>query len=149
MTVQLFDACGLAATTNDQSMQVVAGALTVTTLPLPIDDLNNGSVVRVAQFTDSDPAAVSGDFSATMSWDAASCDCSVVPADGGGFDVYASTSTPFAGSNQPITLTINDSDGASATVLDGAGARQRLDSHARRAARRVYGEPDRRQCAGS
>ena len=85
---------------------------------MPIDKLNSGNNVLVAEFTDSGQAAVSGDFTATLNWGGASCPCTVVPVDGGGFDVYASAATPFAGASGSITVTVNDSDGASGTVTD-------------------------------
>ena len=81
--------------------------MTATTVPLALDDLNNGETVQVAQFfTPSDPAAVSADFTATLNWDGTFCPCTIVPADGGGFDVYATAAAPFAGSSGPITITI-------------------------------------------
>ncbi|MGO9115577.1 MAG: beta strand repeat-containing protein [Thermoguttaceae bacterium] len=119
VSVQLFEEGGNNQSTT-ASITVNPGALenVKPVAQLPIDDLNAGDAVQVASFTDTDPAAVSADFTATMTWGGSSCDCFVVPADGGAFDVYASTTTPFAGSSSPITVTISDSDGASASVND-------------------------------
>ena len=111
--VYLYDSTGL-VTSDTATINVTATPLDVTAAAqVPIDDLNAGDTVQVAQFTDAgNPAAVSADFTATMTWGGASCDCTVVPADGGGFDVYASTTTPFAGSSAPITIAVSEADGA-------------------------------------
>ncbi len=86
---------------------------------LSIDDMNNGDMVQVAYFTDADPAGVSSDYSASISLPES--DCEVVPADGPGFDVYASLNAPYTGSTSAITVTITDNDGgASAMVTDSA-----------------------------
>ena len=116
--VQVFDNAGNQATT-DATVDVEAPyTLTVNAAAqLALDDLSG--MVQVASFSDTDPAAVSADFTATMSWGSSSLDCTVVPADGGGFDVYAAATTPFPGSNQPINVTVTDNDdGTSKTVSD-------------------------------
>ena len=92
--VELYDVGGAEAHTT-VSMQVNPGTLDVVPVPFAIDDLNAGDMVQVASFSDTDVAAVSGNYTATMNWGSASCGCLVVPADDGGFDVYASTATPF------------------------------------------------------
>ena len=117
--VELYDVGGAEAHTT-VSMQVNPGTLDVVPVPFAIDDLNAGDMVQVASLSDTDVAAVSGNYTATMNWGSASCGCLVVPADDGGFDVYGSTATPFAGSNKPITVTITDTGGASATITENA-----------------------------
>ncbi len=117
--VELYDVGGAEAHTT-VSMQVNPGTLDVVPVPFAIDDLNAGDMVQVASLSDTDVAAVSGNYTATMNWGSASCGCLVVPADDGGFDVYGSTATPFAGSNEPITVTITDTGGASATITENA-----------------------------
>ncbi len=121
ITVELFQDNG-----NEQTVTVPItvnpGALHVSPVAqLPIDDLNSGDPVLVARFTDTDPAAVSANFAASLTWGMSSCICTVVPADDDYFDVYASTSTPFVASSAPITVTVKDtkdSNGPSATVTD-------------------------------
>ena len=114
VTVQLYDAGGNQFTATS-TVNVNDGALTPTPVELPIDNLIEGGMLKVAHFTDADPAAVSSDYAAAIDWGDGdpSTSCQVVPVDpaaGGGFDVYALKSTAYAGSNGAITVTISDSD---------------------------------------
>ena len=97
---------------------------TVTAAPavLPLDAMTAGSMVQVFAFSDDNPAAVSGDFTASTNWGDGSHDTQslVVPADGGGFDVYALKTTAYAGSTQPVTVTITDSESDQTAVTDNA-----------------------------
>jgi hypothetical protein len=117
--IQVFisDPTGLMAVA-DGSATIAAAALTAAPTALRLDDLNAGASVQVASFTDANPGAVASDFAATLSWGTSTCNCTIVSAAGGGFNIYASTTTPFAGSNQPITVTVTDIGGALASVTD-------------------------------
>ena len=116
MSVQLYDASGLVAATSEQTMQVVPGTLSVTTLPLAIDELNAGGMVEVAQFSDTDPAAVSSEYTALTSL--ANSDCQVLPDANGGFDVYASLSSAYSGSSSAITVTIDKTEASTLVATD-------------------------------
>ena len=96
----------------------VTDALDVTTLPLAIDDLNNGAEVQVAHFTDSDCAAVSGEFSATLGLGLCDTQCEVVPDGSSGFDVYSSLTSAYAGSTSAISLTIEKTIGNTVVAED-------------------------------
>ena len=116
LAVYVYDASGDELSTKGTTITVNDAPLTPTPIPLEIDELGGGACVQVAYFTDGDPAAVSSDFSASMNL--ASATCEIVPADGGGFDVYASLSSPYTGSSSAVTVTITDDDDASQTVTD-------------------------------
>ena len=67
----------------------VSDTIAVTPLPVDIDALNGGGYVEVATFADTDPAAVSADYTASVSGLGTSSNATVVPDGNGGFDVYA------------------------------------------------------------
>jgi len=94
----------------------VTDTLTVTPVPVAIDTMNGGNYVHVAHFTDSDPAAVSSEYSATMDW--GTSDVQILPSDSGGFDVYALKSMAYAGSHSAIGLTIDKTVGSTLVATD-------------------------------
>jgi autotransporter-associated beta strand protein len=100
----------------------VGDELSITPLPVDLEELNEGCFVEVARFTDSDPAAVEADYQASMTGLSASQ--MVIVADSmiaGDFQVYAQLDSPYTGSTTPITTTvqrIDDASSASATVAN-------------------------------
>ena len=98
--------------------QVNPGALSVAPTTVSVDDPSGMSLV--AAFSDTDPAAVSGDFAATLAWGNETRTGVVLPSsESGGFDVYAPVTTPESGSSGPIAVTVTDTadaGGPSVTV---------------------------------
>ena len=73
--------------------------------------------MQVAYLTDSDPAAVSSEYSASISL--AGADCRFIPdASTGGFDVYASLSSAYSGSSSAITVTVDKTVGSTQVAAD-------------------------------
>ena len=72
--------------------------------------------VKVASFTDADPNAVAGDFTATITWGDSTSSAGTVTANGsGGFDVTGAHSYAEEGS-LPISVTISDVGGSTASA---------------------------------
>ncbi len=123
--------------TNDNntfSAQSATTTITVTEVPLLASGVAVSATewaavnsVKVAHFTDAVPAPVPGDYTATISWGDAdtTASYSIVAATGGGFDVLATKSHPYAGKGiYAIHVHIADSGGSAvdtsstATVID-------------------------------
>ena len=92
--------------------------MSVAPTTVSVDDPSGMSLV--AAFSDTDPAAVSGDFAATLAWGNETQTGVVLPSsESGGFDVYAPVTTPESGSSGPIAVTVTntaDAGGPSVTV---------------------------------
>ncbi len=66
--VQLLDAGGNQATTSTALQVTDPYTLTLTPAPLQLDDLNSGDMEQMVQLSDTDTAAISSDFTGTMTW---------------------------------------------------------------------------------
>ena len=99
-------------------MDVTDGNLTTTPASIALDGLTAGTIVNVGYFKAANQAALSSDFSVTTDWGDGDVDNNgfVVPTDDGGFDVYATKSTDYAGSSQPIQVTITEDSGQSGSA---------------------------------
>jgi hypothetical protein len=93
-------------------------------IPLTVSASQNQSVsnVMVAEFTDTDPSPVIGDFSAQVTFNlglgaTSTTTGTIVPVSGTTFGVVASSGSPYRGfGNLPITVLVQDQGGASVTV---------------------------------
>ena len=126
-------------------IDVSDGTLTATPADIALDVLTAGSVINVGHIPAQDPAeitknpaAITSDFTVTANWGDEVDDGFVVPTDDGGFDVYATRSSDYAGSNSPMQITVTEDSGqtGSATApFDGHFAlAQWRGPHPRRAA---------------
>src|SRR5207249_2288580 len=95
------------ATVTDAPLSATAGNLNTT------EGLN--FTVFVASFSDANPFATAGDFTATITWGDGTSSAGVVSANGGGFSVSGShtwvSSGPFA-----VLVAINDDGGGTASA---------------------------------
>jgi hypothetical protein len=73
----------------------------------------------VASFTDPDPHATAGDYSATINWGDGSSSTGTIAANGGGFDVSASHTYAEEGT-YPVTVTIQDAGAGAVTANSSA-----------------------------
>lgn len=119
---------------DDNAGGLASGAATITVADAPLTAsprtiaTTEGDAVTsviVATFTDANPYATAGDFTAVVNWGDGDTSASVsVAADGsvaGQFDVVASKSNPYAhAGTYPITVTISDVGGAMATANSSA-----------------------------
>ncbi len=89
----------------------------MTALPLALDDMNNGNWVQVAYFTDTDPDAVSSDYTASLGL--AYSQCEVLPDPKGGFNVYAALTSPDTDpTSSSVTVARSDDSSINASVTD-------------------------------
>jgi hypothetical protein len=81
----------------------------------PVEGTSTGTV-SVMSFTDANPLAVAGDFTATITWgDGASAAGTVVANGSGGFDVTGAHTYAHAG-NRSVSVVVNDVGGATASA---------------------------------
>ena len=95
----------------------VGSQLSLAANPVTSTELSSGGMVDVANFTDTDPGAVSGNFTATVAWGSTTETGLVVPTDDSGFNVYALASPLGSGSDAAFSVTLaNAVDGASGST---------------------------------
>lgn len=70
----------------------------------------------VGSFTDADPNGVPGDYSATINWGDGQTSAGTIVPDGPGFDVVGSHVYAEPGKNVPITTSVKDAGGSTATL---------------------------------
>ncbi len=101
VSVDVYDDGGSFVSTGGATINVTDGTLTTTAENVAVDELTAGDVVKVAHVMAQNPAAVSAEFSVTTAWGDGNVDHNgfVVPTPDGGFNVYATKTTDYAGSS--------------------------------------------------
>ena len=107
------------ATVSGGNGPINDGILFATPASIAPDQLTAGTFVLVGSFT-AGTQAVSADFSVTANWGNGDVDTAgfVMPTGNGGFNVYATKSTDFAGATQPIEVTVHGQNGDETTFTD-------------------------------
>ena len=115
--VDVYDASGATASCT-ATVDATDGNMTTRAASIALDGLTAGTIVNVGYFKAANQAALSSDFAVTTDWRDGDVDANgfVVPTDDGGFDVYATKSTDYAGSSQPIQVTITEDSGQSGST---------------------------------
>jgi hypothetical protein len=113
VTVTINDAGGASAVANS-SATIADAALTASGVPVSFTPSTPFTGI-VATFTDANPLATAGMFTATINWGDGNTTAGTVSASGGGFNVTGTHTYTGAGPFT-ITTTINDVGGASATA---------------------------------
>src|SRR6185437_3915155 len=114
ITVSITDAGGSTATANSTA-NVTDAALSASGVTLAATEGKAFTQV-VAGFTDADPAGNVGDYTAMIDWGDGSSDAGTIAADGsGGFQVTGTHTYAEEGTN-PITVSITDAGGSTATA---------------------------------
>jgi PKD repeat protein len=114
VSVAISDAGGAAATAG--------GTAAVADAPLAASGLNVGATEgasfsgAVASFTDANPGAVAGDFSAVIAWGDGTTSSGTVTANGSGGFVVSGSHTYAEEGSYPVSVTISDAGGSSATA---------------------------------
>jgi hypothetical protein len=122
-----------AGPSNAQAFTVVDAGLSATGNNLHVIGTKNFSGV-LATFTDADPGATAGDYSATILWDDGSTSAGTISGSGT-FTVSASHTFPRFSFTHALTVIIRDQGGSSVVVVDNA-TDPPAHSHARRHGRR-------------
>ena len=114
-TVTIRDAGGSTASAANTTFQVGDASLTVSGKPVAATE-GAAFTGAVASFTDSDPNAAAGDYTATITWGDGQTSAGTVTANGsGGFDVTGTNTYAEEGS-YAVSVTITDIGGSTATA---------------------------------
>lgn len=114
-------ALALNTASGTSTAAVTDSAITATAVPLPTLGTGQAFTEPVATFTDSNPAAALGEFTALVSWgDGSSSSPGAITQPGGAGTVFdvAGTHTYSSAGGYTVTVTISDPGGATATVTE-------------------------------
>jgi hypothetical protein len=115
VAVTINDAGGASASVTSTAI-VGDAALTATGHNINTVEGTSTGTVAVMSFTDANPLAVAGDFTATITWgDGVSTAGTVVANGSGGFDVTGAHTYAHAG-NRSVSVVVNDVGGATASA---------------------------------